>query len=99
MADIFRDSTCSQILGVLFKGRLLYVDERQYCQVPSFEEKPSERVSHGDISTSGAERGSESSETQVLPKIAVVGWYGSDDPDNPQNWRIGPPGKRSLFSL
>lgn len=81
MADIFRDSICGQIVRVFFKGRLLYADEQHDFQVPVFERKAFAKISDGE--TSGdTERGSEASET----KIAVVGWYSDDDPDNPQNW-------------
>ncbi|GAM42177.1 hypothetical protein TCE0_043f15910 [Talaromyces pinophilus] len=81
MADIFRDSICGQIVRVLFKGRLLYADEQHDFQVPVFERKAFAKISDGETSDD-TERCSEASET----KIAAVGWYSDDDPDNPQNW-------------
>lgn len=81
MVGTYRDSICGQIVRVLFKGRLLYADERHDFQVPSFEEKSFAKISHGDTSDD-TERGSEARET----KIAIVDWYSADDSDNPQNW-------------
>lgn len=86
MADIFRDSICGQIVRVLFRGRLLYADEQQDFQIPSFEERSLEKSGEIDLSAADTEGGSLSSETHATSKIGIVGWYGPEDPDNPQNW-------------
>lgn len=86
MADIFRDSVCGQIARVLFRGRLLYADEQQDFQIPFFEERSLGISSQIDRSVAETEGGSSSSEARVTTKIAIVGWYSPEDPDNPQNW-------------
>lgn len=86
MADIFRDSICGQIVRVLFRGRLLYVDERPNFEVPDFEQKSIEKIGKNNPSTNDEEQGNVSSGIKEPSRLGIVGWYGSDDQDNPQNW-------------
>ncbi|KAK2596116.1 hypothetical protein QQS21_006463 [Conoideocrella luteorostrata] len=85
MADIFRDSIAGQVVRVFLKGRLCYADERAGFQVPTFEETPIKSATLGSTSSIDDGEAGEAGEAR-MDKIPIVGWYGSDDQDNPQNW-------------
>ncbi|KAL4793009.1 major facilitator superfamily domain-containing protein [Aspergillus venezuelensis] len=88
MWDIIRDSTFGQCLR-LCSGRKVarYPEDDPNFQLPagyleSCEIRCHSRSSYGS-SSKDAEKGSKEA------SIAIIGWYGDDDHDNPYNWSFG----------
>lgn len=91
MRDTIRDSTFGQIARLLFKDKLFKYREEQ----PGFE------YLQYNIGTSNHVKSSGNEDVEGLPAISnntpstlstdsgdtiLIGWYGDNDPENPQNW-------------
>lgn len=84
MWDIIRDSTFRQLLRVAGGTKLVrYPEELPSFQVPAGYLEPTIRNSS---SSSNDDSNGDIEKANKEVNIAVIGWYGEHDPDNPHNW-------------
>lgn len=87
MWDIIRDSTFGQLLRLAGGTKLArYPEEQPSFQVPAGYLEPI-RIHDSSSSNDGSNGDIERANKEV--NVAVIGWYGEHDQDNPHNWSSG----------
>ncbi|KAM0756248.1 cycloheximide resistance protein [Meredithblackwellia eburnea MCA 4105] len=96
MSALFRETAAGQFVRLISRGTLLkYPEEEPNFVVPEkftvgYKTPPDDTQT---LVSSDLEAGSKEGKAQATsaapepkPDHSIVGWYGDDDPDNPQNW-------------
>lgn len=99
MSALFRETAAGNFIHIISKGKLLRYPEEQPSFIvpdtllhPNPPETPT-HPNHSDTSTLVDPEAqvvkSEENRAEKSLDHTIVGWYGDDDPDNPQNWSVG----------